>query len=294
ILTWSTGLMFPGKLLAEMAAQKLTGVSANPTAFRLIFDRSSGARPDLSGIRYVICGGQPFDGALAGDILDFFPKARITSMYGCTENSPRISHYWLPENPASRITPWPVGKPISGTEIKLADSNGKEVPIGKTGEILVRGASLMSRYWRAPDLTESRLVDGWFHTRDSGFIDTDGNLNYAGRLDNVFSVGHEKVSPEEVEAIIERISDVIEVAVGARRERLRLYVPVALLVTKKGRPFNEIVSDVKKLCKASLSAPKVPHEVIPVASIPRTAYGKIDRQGVKALIAGQAHEARKG
>lgn len=281
IIPWAHGMMYPHMILKKISEHRLTGIAANPTLFKM-FDLSERKDLPFKSVRYVISGGQPLYSGLAGKLTELFSEARVISMYGCTENSPRISHFWLPEEIPERNIPWCVGDPLNGVEVKIADGEGNELAQGKEGEILIKGTSLMSGYWREPDLTAERIIDGWFSTRDLGFWDEDNKLNVVGRIDNVFSVAHEKVSPEEIESVISKLDSVMEVAVGPLEDELLLYVPAALVVIN--REYKDLDDQIKNVCREKLSSVKVPQKIFVVDEIPKTAYGKLDRRKIKGII----------
>ena len=171
----------------------------------------------------------------------------------------------------------PQRKPLAGTEVRItgAATNG-------TGNIEVRGSSLMRCYWNAPEITRQRLRDGWFLTGDLGFFDNEGRLNVVGRADNIIGVGHEKVSPEEVEAAIAKIDGVCEVAVGGIPDPLLDRVAVALLVLDGEK--SPTPDEIRNICRKKFSPPKVPRRFFVVDSIPKTLYGKPDRKAIGAAI----------
>lgn len=291
IFPWPLGLRYPGEVLSAIERHRITGIAANPTSLRILLKhaRSPG---NSSSLRYLMMGGQPLDSQLAIEISRFFPTARIVNMYGCTENSPRVAFYWLPPSPPVRDTPWPVGHAILGTRIKLVDdaSNAVGPSREKPGEILIQGTSLMRRYWRDPDLTRRKIIDGWFHTGDLGFVDSDGCLHLTGRLDNLFSVGHVKVSPEEVENLLENVPGVREAAVVPVYDELLGSIPVALVVLD--REQDNALAQVTRECDFKLSTAKRPRSLFPVRSLPRTHYGKLDRKELRDLAEKLAHTKR--
>ncbi len=280
LLPWPSGLRHPARVLQAIQEHQLTGIAANPTTFHLF--HTLRLEHSISGeyVRYVMIGGQPLDQRVASQIVTRFPSARIVNMYGCTENAPRIAFFWLPPDFSPRDTSCPVGQPIRGTHLKIVDETGKEMPSGQSGEILVSGTSLMRCYWREPALTAERIVDGWFHTHDLGLIDEEGQLHLMGRIDNIINVGHEKVAPEEVEAVIASIEGVLEVGVAPVEDGLLGHVAVALLVVDTDKPHAEILQKVREESLHKLSTSKRPRQVMVVESLPRTLYGKRDRQAL--------------
>jgi acyl-CoA synthetase (AMP-forming)/AMP-acid ligase II len=282
VLPWPHGLMYPAEILKAVSTERLTGLAANPTSMRMFLSLKQTAGLDLSSVRYVKSAGQPLYSNIARGMAALFPRARIVCTYGCTENSPRIAHYWLPPDVPDRDGPWPAGRPLAGTEVRIADGQGQPAAANETGSIEVGGSSLMRGYWNAPEITSRKLRDGWFLTGDLGFFDGEGRLNVVGRADNIIGVGHEKVSPEEVEAVISKIEGVGEVAVGGTPDPLLDQVPVALLVLDDEK--SPAPDEISNICRKKLSSAKVPKRFFVIDSIPKTLYGKPDRKAIGETI----------
>lgn len=288
VLPSSQALLQPGEFLRSTSKAGVTGFQANPTIFEMLLSADDQSWPSFPSVRYLMSGGQPLTSDLVRRLKARFGGARVVSMYGCTENAPRVSYYWLPDSVSDRKTPWPVGRAIAGTRIRVVGSDGSEVAGGTVGEILVGGTSLMRGYLSAPEGLAGRIENGWFKTRDLGFIDGDGELNLVGRLDSVFSVGHEKIVPEEIEDLIGRLPGVRDVAVAPIADRILSQIPAALIVADGD--FADVAARVRAACGASLARAKFPRRIFHVSAVPRTSYGKIDRAGVRELAARLAGE----
>ncbi|MFD2235487.1 class I adenylate-forming enzyme family protein [Phaeospirillum tilakii] len=277
ILPVATGLKLPAELLRQIGELGLTGVSANPTAFRLLCAQPGGAA--LPSVRYVMTGGQPLSLQLVTQMERLFPRARVCNMYGCTENGPRISYFWLDGRRGRDVTDHhAVGVPVEGTELRLVDGTGQPVPAGESGEILVTGTSLMSRYWKDPAGTNDRLRAGWLHTRDMGYVDSTGLLFLTGRANTLINVGNQKVSPEEVEQVLSGAPGVVEAAVYGVADPVTGEAVAALVVVEGA--FD--VAALQRHCRGLLSSHKVPSRIEAVAGLPKTLYGKIDRKALAA------------
>ena len=281
MVCWPHGLRFPAALIGAIEEHQLTGLTLSPSVARIVKKSVSLQEKNFPSVRYVSSGGMPLH---ARDVLwyrEVFPNARAINFYGCTENSPRITHYWVPLNiETDSSAPLPVGSALDGVEIKIATANLIAAEPNCVGEIHIRGTSLMNGYWNNEEFTASKFDGGWFKTGDSGFIDEDGNLNLCGRVDNVFSVGHEKVAPEEVEAVITQVPGVEEAVLCRMPDPLLDSVAVALVVAHD----QAVVGPrILQSCKAQLSAAKLPRRILFVDEIPKTPYGKIDRRASQAV-----------
>jgi acyl-CoA synthetase (AMP-forming)/AMP-acid ligase II len=276
------GVMYPAEILKLIESCRLTGLACNPTFMRIFLGVRLSSAADLSSVRYVKSAGQPLHADLAQKISRLLPNARMLCTYGCTENSPRVCHHWLPPDLPARDLPWPVGWPLRGTEVKIADAAGAPLPAGTAGEIFIRGGSLMRGYWREPELTAERMRDGWFRTGDLGVFDCGGALDVLGRADNIIGVGHEKVAPEEIEAIIAAVPGVVEIAVGGIPDPLLDRVPIALLATHE-EP-DQVIRRAQSACREKLAPAKLPRYFHVVEQIPKTPYGKHDRKAIRVLV----------
>jgi len=282
LLPYPHGLRFPYEIHKYVSDYGITGIAANPTSFQILSSSKIDSEYSFDSVRYVMSGGQPLQSSLVVTLSKLYKTARIVNMYGCTENSPRISFYWLPKEILERETPWPVGVPINGTRIKIVDDSGGELPKNDIGQIYISGNSMMRAYWRDPNLTQERVKEGWFNTGDLGFIDTEGLLNLTGRIDNIINVGHEKVSPEEIEEVIRTVDKVLDVGVTSIEDNLLGNKLIAFIVHNE-KPNDELLASLKHECRKKLSFHKQPYRFIQVQSLPKTLYGKIDRRGLKEL-----------
>ena len=276
LLPWPHGTIDIASLLRGIEQNGITGLQANPTIFELILTKSPEEWPNVSSVRYVMSGGQPLYSKLVRELQRRFPKARVAIMYGLTENGPRASFGWLPAPVPERCLPWPVGRAVLGTQIRIKKPDGRHADVGETGEIEVAGQSLMRTYLNQSSEADDRLERGWFKTRDTGFFDENGDLNIVGRLDNIFSVGHEKVSPEEIEDTLSQLPSIEQVAVSSVSHELLGAVPVVLYVSQ-----IDIEADIRAACSRSLSRAKFPRHVVRVPDLPRTPYGKLDRRALQ-------------
>ena len=134
----------------------------------------------------------------------------------------------------------------------------------------------MDRYWNEPNITKEKLIDKWFHTGDLGYLDKDGLLFLSGRNDTRINIGNEKVSPEEVEMVLNNIDGIEESKVyGTPHPILGECVEAKVVLNKD---IDMPSSDIIKHCRTKLSGYKIPSQIKIVNEIPKTKYGKIDRK----------------
>ncbi len=208
-------------------------------------------------------------------LVEAFPQARLFSMYGLTECT-RTS-YLDPDRLADKITS--VGKAMPNTEVYVVDDDGRRLPPGETGELVVRGASVMRGYWGRPDATAACLRPGEIegelvlHTGDQFRIDDEGFLYFVGRTDDVFKCRGEKISPKEIEHVLYELEAVAEAAVVGVPDEID---GTAVKAVVAARPGATLTPDaVRGHCRARLENYMVPRFVEVRDALPKTDTGKI-------------------
>jgi len=197
--------------------------------------------------------------------------APVIEAYGMTEASHQMASNPLP--PAAR-KPGSVGRP-AGTEIRVVAADGADVPRGERGEIVIRGAGVVSGYDAEPAVNRAAFVEGWLRTGDQGRFDEDGYLYVTGRLKELINRGGEKVSPKEIdEALLEHPQVLEAAAFGVPHPSLG--EDVAAVVVVRDRAAIDAPALRAHLLKR-LATFKVPSRVLLVDAIPKGSTGKIER-----------------
>lgn len=173
---------------------------------------------------------------------------------------------------------WPsIGRVGPGYAARIVDAEGRELPAGECGEILIRGEagySLMAGYWNDPQATAKAIdADGWYHTGDYGVVDNDGWFYFADRHIDLIKRGGENISTTEVENILEEIPGVAEAAVVGVPDPVRDQAVKAVLVLEPGSNITE--ADVAAYAETNLASFKVPSVIEFRKALPRGAYGKL-------------------
>lgn len=202
----------------------------------------------------------------------------LVQVYGSTETAP-IAAYMpfreTTERPAS------TGKAAMHCEIRLVDEEGRDVPVGEKGEILVRGPNVMTEYWNDPAATRAAFTDGWFHTEDIAHRDSDGYLYVDGRSKDMIITGGENVYPAAVERVLCECAQVSEVAVVGRPDDYWGEVVVAVVVPEGvSRDAGKILS----FCDGRIANFETPREVVFVDSLPRNAMGKVEKEALREIV----------
>jgi fatty-acyl-CoA synthase len=232
--------------------------------------------------------------ALCGAMADLVPRQQIAEVttllaapflnsFGSTETG-------LPPATGSLI---PIGEaPVrlakrqsAFCEIRLVDANDEEVPAGTPGELAIRGGTLFSGYWNAPESNASDFRDGWFHMGDVFRRNSDGTLEFVDRVKYMIKSGGENIYPAEIEQVILSDTRVADAVVVRKADAKWGEVPVAFVAR---RDPGMRANDVYELCRKHLAAYKQPKEVrfVELADLPRSTSGKIQRHALEARLLG--------
>jgi acyl-CoA synthetase (AMP-forming)/AMP-acid ligase II len=173
------------------------------------------------------------------------------------------------------------GRAIPGLEVIIADPEGREVPRGEPGEILIRGYNVMRGYLDDPEHTAEAIdPDGWLHSGDIGVMDERGNVQITDRLKDMFIVGGFNAYPAEIENLMLRHPDVGVVAVVGVPETRLGETGVAFVIPRPGR--NPDPAEIVTWCKGEMANYKVPSRVILVDELPLNASGKVLKYELRA------------
>lgn len=265
----------PADSLRLVRTHRATVVATAPPMYRAWANVADLAEA-LRGVRLLISGAAP----LSGEIFRVFEQlagAPVWEGYGMTEASPVITSSLASGTPK----PGAVGKPIPGVEMQLRDADGEPVDDGDPGEVVIRGANLFSGYW--PDGHDGPDADGWWATSDVGIIDSDGDLHLVDRRSDLIIVSGFNVYPREVEAVLEDLPGVTEVAVVGVPDDTTGETVKAYVVTDDEDLDATSVID---FARAKLARFKCPTVVDFVEALPHSATGKVAKGSLRERIAG--------
>ncbi|MCX5336001.1 class I adenylate-forming enzyme family protein [Streptomyces sp. NBC_00140] len=258
--------------------ERPTFFSAVPTIYGMLAALPDDVRPDTSSLRFGVCGAAPASAELL---------TRFEARYGF----PLVEGYGLSEGTCgSTINPvagprraGTVGLPFPGQEIRIADADGDEVPLGTDGEVLVKGPNVMRGYLGRPEETAKVVVDGWLRTGDVGHLDTEGYLTLVGRSKDMIIRGGENIYPKEIEDVLVGDPSVLEAAVIGVPDQKWGEVVVAYVQPRPGVTVD--TAALKALCVRSLTGYKRPTAFFVVDAITKNAVGKIDKVSLRAAHA---------
>ena len=190
----------PDPMIEAVDGHRVTALGLVPTMINALVNSPGLVGLDLSSLSSILYGGSPMPAELITRTRRALPGARLWQAYGQTEAAPILTP--LPPDghllgPASRAGS--AGLPVPGCEIAVHDPvTDADLPPGETGEICGRSDNVMTGYWNQPDLTATALRDGWLHTGDVGYLDSEGYLYVSGRITEMIITGGENVYPAEV------------------------------------------------------------------------------------------------
>ena len=203
--------------------------------------------------------------------------------------STEVGHIYI-SNRVDDIRPGVTGKPVRSYQVRLVDDAGNTVADDVPGRLLVKGQSVMRRYWNDPERTAKTTTDGWYDTGDTFRRDAHGYYIYCGRSDDVFKVSGRWVSPYEIESVLIQHPQVLEAAVIGRKDEHGLIHADAWVVLKEPASSGaQVAEDIRHFCAAILPRYKMPSQFHIADKLPKTATGKIQRYKLRVAT---AHEDR--
>ena len=264
------------RLLAEEATA-MFGVSA---VYLFLSQHPDFATTTFKHMRSWAAGGAPIPTSLLETYLA--RGIEIQFGFGMTETGPTV---FLIEKGADRSKLGSVGKPQLYVDVRIADRDGRDLPPGERGELLIKGPGVTPGYWQRPDVTAEAIVDGWLHSGDVAVRDEDGYFTIVDRWKDMFISGGENVYPAEVENVIYQLPQVAEAAVIGVADDRWGEVGRAFVVLK---PEQSLSADaIIAHCQAQVARYKVPKSVVFIDKLPRNAAGKVVKDALRQMDAGR-------
>ena len=259
-----------------------TWYTAVPTMHQAIVHRAASNTEDIARcpLRLIRSSSSALPPKVMAALEDVFNVPVIES-YGMTEASHQMASNPLP--PQQR-KPGSVGV-AAGPEITIMDEGGNLLPVGETGEIVIRGTNVTLGYENNPTANESVFTDGWFRTGDQGYLDTDAYLFITGRIKEIINRGGEKISPREVdEALLEHPTVAQAVTFAVPHEKLGEDVAAAVVLHENTSATER---EIRDLTFSRLADYKVPSQVLIIDEIPKGPTGKLQRIGLAEKLSAE-------
>ncbi|HMB54641.1 MAG TPA: condensation domain-containing protein, partial [Thermoanaerobaculia bacterium] len=270
------------KLAAEVRRHGVTTMHFVPSMLTAFLAEPTAGECD-SLVR-VVASGEALPPALVGRFFEALPGSELHNLYGPTEASVDVT--WWPCTDADADGVVPIGRPIANTRLHVVDRDGRELPVGVAGELLLGGVQLARGYLARPGLTADRFVPDpygdeaggrLYRTGDLARWLPDGSVEFLGRIDHQVKVRGHRIELGEVEAALGAVDGVAECAVMARGEvgETRL---VAWLVREGDDGPG--VETLRRALLAALPEPMVPSQWVFVDAMPLSPNGKLDRRAL--------------
>ena len=270
----------PKDILSKLEKYKITTLCCPPTMFRFLLQEDVSSY-DLSSLEYCTIAGE----ALNPDVFNNWYSVtgiKLMEGFGQTETTLTIANlYGMEPKPGS------MGKPVPHYDVDIVDEDGRSVPPGVTGEVIIRTdkgvpLGLMKEYYRDPERTKEAWHDDIYHTGDTAWRDEDGYFWYVGRVDDVIKSSGYRIGPFEIESVLLEHPAVMECAVTGVPDELRGNLVKATIVLAKGyEPSDELKKELQNYVKKETAPYKYPRVVEFVDSLPKTVNGKIRRAEIR-------------
>jgi len=251
-----------------------------PTSYAaLLHTAEKEGRTELGRVRMCVSAGEPLPETIYQRWLERF-GVEIYDGIGSTE----ILHIFISNRPGA-VKPGSTGQIVPGYEAKIVDDDdGRALPDGEVGTLMIKGDSIASGYWNKHEQTKHTFCGEWINTHDKFRRDEDGYFWYAGRTDDMIKVSGQAVWPTDVEAILQQHPAVLESGVAGAADQEGLLKPRAFVVLKDGhQPSAELARELQDFVKKSTSPHKYPRWVEFVDALPKTATGKIQRYKLRQM-----------
>ncbi|MGH2448543.1 MAG: long-chain-fatty-acid--CoA ligase [Chloroflexota bacterium] len=259
----------PTEVFAAIERHRPTVFPGVPTLYVAVLHDERARRFNLSTIDISVSGGAPLPVEVKRE-FDALTGGHIFEGYGLTEASP-VTHA-QPYVESGREGS--VGLPIPDTEAMIVDAEtGEPVPVGDSGELLIKGPQVMAGYWNRPDETAETLRDGWLHTGDIARMDEDGFFYIVDRLKDLIITGGENIYPREVEEVLYEHPKIKEAAVVGVPHPFGGELAKAFVVLKPGAEAKK--HEIREFVAERLAKHKVPRAIEFREQLPKALAGKV-------------------
>jgi len=266
----------PQLVLENIAKFKANTFSGVPTMFALLLNEPEVDNYDLTSLRICFCSSAP----LSLSLLKRFEGrtgAIITEGYGLTEATALVT-----SNPVEGTRkPGSVGVPVR-CELRVVDEHDNDVPVGKVGEIVIRGKNVMKGYYNKHAETAEAMRNGWLHTGDMGKFDSDGYLYVVDRKKDMIITGGYNIYPAEIENILYKHDKVAMATVIGIPDEIKGEIAKAYIVLKEGQNATE--REIIDFCRDRIAKYKAPRAVEFRDTLPTTPTGKILKRALREEV----------
>ncbi|MFB4163745.1 long-chain-fatty-acid--CoA ligase [Alteribacillus sp. JSM 102045] len=274
----------PASVFENIQKYNVTVAHMAPTVLNMLLEYYSLNKEQLNTdqeMRIVIAGSAPpstfvtkVEEEIGWEFIQVYGMTEISPLVTISQIRPQHAHLSVEEK---QYTKAKTGYSMIGSEVKVADDDGNQVPAdGKTiGEVIVRSNNAMEGYLKNPEATSQTIKNGWLHTGDMAVIDTNGYIEIVDRKKDIIISGGENISSIEVEGYLYNHPDIVEVAVvGVPHEKWG-EVPHAVIVKREGTDITE--EEIINYARSKMAHFKAPKGISFIDTLPKTASGKIQK-----------------
>ena len=276
----------PASLAQLLAKEKITIWYSVPFALIQALTRGMIEQYDMSALRWVLFGGEPFPNKHLNALRRLWPHARFSNVYGPAEVN-QCTYYHLPAQVGEDDEQIPIGRIWNNSEGLIVDQHDQPVAPGEAGELLVRTPTMMRGYWKQAELNEKAfyhrpvtedISDRFYRTGDLVQMREDGEMLFLGRKDRQIKTRGYRVELDEVESVLVSHPQIIEAAVFPTGGENADAMIGAAVIASKDAPLDE--EALRNFCAQHLPSYALPQQIALLASFPRTTSGKIDRRAL--------------
>jgi cyclohexanecarboxylate-CoA ligase len=260
-----------------MVREGVTYTAASTPFLNDICDVVAGGAPRPASLRSFLCAGATIPPVLIERAAREV-GIHACSLWGMTES---LASTLTEPSRAAEKSPTTDGRPLEGMEVRIVDFEGKPVPTGQSGRLLVRGCQMFTGYYKRPDL-ETFDGQGWFDSGDLAYMDDEGYIRISGRVKDVLIRGGENVPVVEIENLLYKHPAVAAVAVVGYPDARLGERGCAFIVAKPGNTID-LAAMQAYLAECKMAKQFWPERVELVADLPRTASGKIQKFKLKEV-----------
>jgi amino acid adenylation domain-containing protein len=273
----------PAGLARLIAEKRITHWYSAPSILALMVQYGNLPSHDYSALRAVLFAGEVFPVRHLRALKELIRHPRYYNLYGPTETNVCTWHEIPAAVPPERTQPYPIGKVCSHVRARVVDTDGRDVPHGEEGELVIAGPSVLLGYWNRPEQTAKAFLtssDGerWYRTGDVVYADESGDFIFRGRRDRMVKRRGYRIELDEIEACLYRNPTVRQAAVIAQDSDDGVRIK-AICVPRDGQKLSLIA--LKTFCSEHLPVYMVPDTFAFPASLPTTSTDKVDYQKLK-------------
>lgn len=245
-----------------------------PAMVMMILEGAKAANMSLEKFASISYGAAPMPEPLLDAAMRAMPKARFTQFYGMTETTGGVTVLQHEDHAAGKPQRVSAGKSLPDSVVKVVDpETGADVPVGETGEIIVKADWVMQGYWNKPDATSSAVREGWYWSGDAGKMDGNGFLYIVDRIKDMIISGGENIYPAEIENALASHPAVLECAIIGMPDPKWGELPKAFVACRAGHKVG--AEDLRAHLKPLVAGFKLPRHIEFMNFLPRNPSGKI-------------------